>query len=63
MREAQVLLVRNLLIGGDQNFETSPLRRQQQSAILQASQTCVAFRLTFVLTEQVTQSLIDALVQ
>ncbi len=60
---AEILLVRNLLVGGDHDLEIGVFGRSQQRAILQACQLSVRRRLAVMFGKRDPQLLVNALIQ
>ena len=59
---AKVLLIRDVLIHGDDPFEACGLCSGKQLSVLEASESCVPRGLTIVTREEMPQAFIDALV-
>ena len=60
---AQALLLRQVLIHRNQDFEPGLVRSLQQFSVREAAQSGIATRLTFMTFEVMTECLVDALVQ
>ena len=59
----EILLVWDLLVGGDQEIEISSLSGGKQNTILQTGQLRVSSGLAIVIRKQKTQLLVDALIK